>query len=184
MRKVLWVVGVLAIFVIAGSAAAQSNLPVSPLCDLQTSVAQGEQRTVRVQGVYLAGLEGQYLVDAGCSGRTTAVEFALKSHRLWKRLMKMSNESNDRRHVSGDSDPVLVVFEGEFCGPPVPDSKLPERIRKNYHPAWDNQNSMTKLVVGAIQSVDALPPGHPCAPSKSDPNQWPCFPRESATPQR
>jgi hypothetical protein len=175
MRNVLPMLGMLAIFVMAQNAVARSNLPVSPLCELQVKVAQGEHRTVRVRGVYLAGLEGQYLVDAGCSGRSTDIEFALKSHRLWKRLVQISNESNDRRHASGDSDPVLVVFEGEFYGPPVPDPKLPEAIRKNYHPGWDNNSSMTKLVVHAIQSVEALPSNHPCAPRKSDPNQWPCF---------
>ena len=166
--------GMLAIFVMVENAFAQSNLPVSPLCELQVKVAQGEHRTVRVEGVFLAGLEGQYLVAAGCSGRSTHIDFALKSHRLWKRLVKMSNKSNERRHVSGYSDPVLVVFEGEFYGPPVPDPKLPEGFRKIYHPGWD-YNSMTKLVVHAILSVEALPSDHPCAPPKSAPNQWPCF---------
>lgn len=87
----------------------------------------------------------------------------------------MSNKTNAQKHASGDSDAVLIVFEGEFYGPRVPDPKLPEAIRKNYHPAWDNNNSMTKLVVHAIQSVEALPADHPCAPPKSNPNQWPYF---------
>jgi hypothetical protein len=69
-----------------------------------------------------------------------------------------------------------VVFEGEFYGPQVPDPKLPEAIRKNYHPGWDHMNaSMTKMVVHTIQSVEPLPSDHPCASPKSDPNQWPCF---------
>ena len=131
---------------------------------------------VRVEGVYVAGLEGEYLVAASCSGRSTDIEFALKSHRFWKRLVKMSNQSNELRHVSGDSDPVQVVFEGEFDGPRVPDPKLPEAIRKNYHPGWDHNNaSMTKLVVHVIDSVESLPPGHPCAPPKSSGTEWPCF---------
>jgi hypothetical protein len=175
MRNGLRMFGMLAIFVMAENAVAQPKLPVSPLCELQVKVAQGEHRTVRVTAVYEAGLEGQYLVDPGCSGRSTDIEFALKSHHLWKQLVQMSNKSNDRRRASGDSDPVLVLFEGEFYGPPVPDPKLPEEIRKNYHPGWDNKNSMTKLVVRTIQSVQALPPNHPCAPPKSDPNQRPCF---------
>jgi len=139
-------------------------------------VAQGEHRTVRVEGVYLTGLEGQYLVAAGCSGRRTDIEFELKSHRLWKRLVQMSNKTNTQQHVYGDGDAVLVVFEREFYGPRVPDPKLPEAIRKIYHSGWDHNNvSMTKLVVHAIQSVEALPSDHPCAPPKSDPRQSPCF---------
>jgi hypothetical protein len=175
MRKGLRIAGLLAIMA-ARYTMAESNPPVSSLCDLQVRLAQGEHLTVRVEGVYLAGLEGQLFVAAGCSDRSTDIEFALKSHRLWTRLQQMSNKSNDQRHVSGDGDPVLVVFDGEFYGPPVPDPKLPEAIRKNYHPGWDNNNSMTKLVVQAIQSVGPLPTDHPCAPRKSDPNnKWPCF---------
>jgi hypothetical protein len=178
MRNRLHIFGVLFIALAAGQLAAQSSstLQLDPLCELQTKVAQGEHRPVRVEGVYLAGLEGQYLVTSGCSGRSTSIEFDLKSHRLWKQLVQMSNETNTKKHVSGDGDAVLVVFEGEFYGPQVPDPKLPEAIRKNYHPGWDHNNaSMTKLVVHAIQSVKPLPANHPCAPPKSDPHQWPCF---------
>jgi hypothetical protein len=178
MRNRLRIFALLSMSLMAGHAAAQSppGLQSALLCELQTKVAQGEHRTVRVEGVYLSGLEGQYLVTAGCSGRSTDVEFELTSHRLWKRLTQMSNKTNARKHVSGDGDAVLVVFEGEFYGPRVPDPKLPEGIRKNYHPGWDHNNaSMTKLVVHAIESVEALPADHPCAPPKSDPSKWPCF---------
>lgn len=148
----------------------------APLCELQTKLAQGEHRTVRVEGVYLAGLEGQYLVTSGCSDRSTSIEFELKSHRLWNRLVQMSNRTDNKKHVSGDGDAVLVLFEGEFYGPQLPDPKLPEAIRKIYHPGWDHMNaSMTKMVVHVIQGVEPLPPGHPCAPPKSNPRQWPCF---------
>ena len=57
---------------------------------------------------------------------------------------------------SATATPVLVIFEGEFYGPQLPNPKLPEAIRKIYHPAWDNHNSMTKLIVFAIQSVKPL----------------------------
>jgi hypothetical protein len=177
MRNEFRILGLLSIGLMAGQAAAQSPsaLQLTPLCELQTKVGQGAHRTVRVEGVYLAGLEGQLLVAAGCSGRSTDVEFALKSHRLWKRLVQMSNKTNTRRHVFGDSDPVLVAFEGEFYGPRVPDPKLPEAIRRIYNPAWDNHDSMTKLAVHVILSVEPLPAGHPCAPPKSDPSQRPCY---------
>lgn len=168
----------LVVGLMAGSALAQSSSDsqVVPLCELQTKLAQGEHRNVKVEGVYLSGLEGQYLVTSGCSGRSTSIEFELKTHRLWKELVRLSNRSNTEKHVSGDGDPLLVVFEGEFYGPRVPDPKLPEAIRKNYHPGWDHMNaSMTKMVVHAIEKVQPLPAGHPCAPPKSDPGQWPCF---------
>jgi hypothetical protein len=34
---------------------------------------------------------------------------------------------------------------------------------------------MTKLIVNSIVSVKTLPADHPCAPAKSNPNEWPCF---------
>jgi hypothetical protein len=186
MRSRVHILGSLFVGLTGGQLVAQSSavLPATPLCQLQTQVVQGEHRTVRVEGVYLAGLEGQYLVTSGCSGRSTAIEFALKSHRLWKRLVQMSNKTNAKKHAAGDSDAVLVIFEGEFYGPLVPDPKLPEGIRKNYHPGWDHNNaSMTKLVVRAIQSVEPLPADHACAPVESDPNRWPCFQNPAVTPQ-
>jgi hypothetical protein len=178
MRNRFHMFVLLSILLMAGQLAARSRSTsqLASLCELQTTVVQGEHRTVRVEGVYLAGFEGQYLVTSGCSGRSTDIEFELRSHRLWNRLVQMSNKTNTQKHVSGASDAVLVVFEGEFYGPRVPDPKLPEGIRKNYHPGWDHNNaSMTKLVVYAIQSVEPLPADHPCAPPKSDPKQWPCF---------
>jgi hypothetical protein len=178
MRNQLSFFCVLFAGLVAGRLMAQSSSgsQLVPLCELQTNIAQGEHRAVRVEGVYLAGLEGQYLVTSGCSGRSTDIEFDLKSHRLWKRLVQVSNRTNAEKQASGDSDAVLVVFEGEFYGPRVPDPKLPEAIRKNYHPGWDHMNaSMTKMVVHAIQSVKPLPADHPCAPPKTDPHQWPCF---------
>ena len=177
MCQIRSILCLLIVGLMAGSLVAQSSpdSQLAPLlCELQTKLAQGEQRNVQVEGVYLSGLEGQYLVTWGCSGRSTAIEFELRTHRLWKKLVRLSNVKN--RHVAGDGDAVLAVFEGEFYGPPVPDAKLPEAIRKNYHPAWDPMNaSMTKMVVHAIRSVKPLPPDHPCAPPGSDPKQWPCF---------
>jgi len=176
MRNELRIIGLLAVGLMGNCAVAQSDLPVSSLCELQTKAAQGEHRTVRVEGVYLTGLEAQYLVTSGCGGRSTSIDFELTTHRLWKQLVRLSNQTNTQKHVTGDGDPVLVVFEGEFYGPQAPDPKLPEAIRKNYHPGWDHMNaSMTKMVVHAILSVKALPPDHPCAPPKSDPHQWPCW---------
>src|ERR1035441_8073768 len=171
MRYRFHVFCLLCIGLTAGRLGAQSPAAAqpAPLCELQTHVAQGEHRTVRVEGVFLAGLEGQYLVTSGCSGQSTSIEFALKSHHLWKRLVEMSNKTTTKRHVSGDGDAVLVVFEGEFYGPQLPDPKLPEAIRKTYHPGWDhNDASMTNLVVHAIQSVEPLPADHPCASPRSD----------------
>jgi hypothetical protein len=178
MRNVQRIVWALGLYLVVVETAAQGQLATSSLCDLQVQLTQGEHRPVRVEGVYLAGLEGQLLVVEGCCGRNTAVEFDLKSHRLWKRHVRLSNKTNAQKHVSGDGDPVLVVFEGEFYGPRAPDPKLPEEIRKVYHPAWDNQASMTKLVVHSILSIKTLPVNDPCAPTKSD--KWPCYQRDPA----
>ena len=178
MRQRLPIFCLLIIGLKAGSVLAQSSSDsqIVPLCELQMQLAQGEHRNVQVEGVYLSGLEGQYLVTSGCSRRSTSIEFELKTHRLWKELVQLSNRTNTEKHVSGDGDPVLVVFEGEFYGPRVPDPKLPEGIRKNYHPEWDHMDaSMTKMVVHAIRRVQPLPADHPCAPPKSDLRQSPCF---------
>lgn len=166
----------LTIGLMTGPALAQSpsDLQIVPLCELQTKLTQGEHLNVRVEGVYLSGIDLHYLVTSDCSGRSTRIEFELRTHRLWKELVRLANRTNEKKHVSGDGDPVLVVFEGEFYGPPVPDPKLPEAFRKNYHPGWD-MNASTKMVVHAIQKVQPLPADHPCAPPKSDPHQWPCF---------
>jgi len=170
MRIPLCLLGLLATGLITTrAAAAHPPLSVTSLCELQTKVAEGDHENVRVEGVFLPGLETQGgLVNAGCSGRSTRVELALKTHKNWRKLQQMS----DKR------DELLVVFEGEFYGPPEPDPNLPEAIRKNYHPGWD-YNSMTKLVVQAIQSVEPLPANHPCASSPTQ--KWPCFQHDPAS---
>jgi hypothetical protein len=173
MRKGLRIICLLSLGLLTGQLTAQSASVqrLTSLCELQTKAAQGDHQFVQVEGVYLSGLEGQYLVTSGCSGRSTSIEFGLTTHRLWKQLIRLCNRKESR---SGGA--VLVIFEGEFYGPQVPDPKLPESIRKNYHPGWDHMNaSMTKMVVRAIKGVEPLPSGHPCAPSKGDQNQWPCF---------
>jgi len=178
MRQKPAIFCLLSLGLVTGSALAQSyfDAHLVPLCELQTKLTQGEHRNVQVEGVYLSGLEGQYLVTSGCSGRSTWIEFELRTHRLWKELVRLSNRTDTKRHSLGDGDPVLVVFGGEFYGPRVPDPKLPEPFRKNYRPAWDPMNaSMTKMVVHAIVKVQPLPSDHPCAPPKSDSRQWPCF---------
>jgi len=176
MRIQLPSVALLSIGLMSGRIMAQSasGSQLAALCELQAKMAQGESRNVRVEGVHLAGLEGEYLVDAGCSSSTTMIEFELKTRRNWKKLERLVNKPYEKRQVLGGGEPVLVIFEGVFYGPPVPDPKLPEAIRKIYHPGWDS-NSTTKLVVDAILSVKPLPADNPCAPPKSSPTQWPCF---------
>ena len=170
MRIITRMFRLLAICLLFGQSVAQSRLPTSTLCDLQLQLGEGEHRTVQVEGVYLDGMEGSpYLVAAGCSGRSTVIEFSLRDHRHWRKLRHMWNKRLDETQA-------LVIFEGEFYGPPLPDSKLPEALRKVYHPAWGMfNNGMTKLVVYSIRSVKALPADHPCAPPKTNPSQWPCF---------
>ncbi len=112
MRERLPIFCLLTIGLMAWPALAQSSpdSQLIPLCELQTNLAQGEQENVQVEGVYLSGLEGQYLVTSDCSGRTTWIEFELKTHRLWKELVRLSNRTNTEKHVSGTGDPVLVAF--------------------------------------------------------------------------
>jgi hypothetical protein len=175
MRNVLRAFGLFAFYLVVKQSAAQAQIVASSLCDLQMQVAQGEHRTVRVEGVFLGGIEGNAFVNAGCSGRSTYIEFELKNQKHKKRFWHLVDKTNLRMHWIGDGYPVLVVFDGEFYGPPVPDPRMPENVRKFYHPPWGNAHEMTKMVVYSILSVKALPANHPCAPPKSDPRQWPCY---------
>jgi hypothetical protein len=175
MRNVLHILGLAFICLVFRQVSAEDALPVSSLCDLQAQSTRGDHRTVSLEGIYLAGLEGEYLVSADCSERSTRVEFALKSKRNWETLRRMVNEPyRGKTKISGPGKPVLVIFNGEFYGPPVPDPNLPERIRNVYRPGWDNV-AMTKLIVHSIESVGPVPSDNPCAPPKSTPTQWPCF---------
>jgi hypothetical protein len=118
------------------------------LCVLQKQVAQGEHETVRVSGVYGPGLDRTVLEDAECPSESTWVELALCSHENKEKLRKLLNSS--RR--------AYVVLEGEFYGPPLPDPKLPEAIRKDYHPGWGHLAAFkTKLVVHLIREVKPAP---------------------------
>jgi hypothetical protein len=51
-----------------------------------------------------------------------------------------------------------VVVEGEFYGPPLADPKLPEAVKKDYHPGWGHLAAFkTKLVVHVIHDVKPAP---------------------------
>jgi len=153
MRHTLRILSLFAICLVAKQAAAQAQLPALSLCDLQTRVAQGDHWSVQVEGVYLNGSDARYLVAPVCSGLGTRIEFELKTHRKWNRLVRKSRNFRE----------TLVIFDGEFYGPP----KQPGAIR--------DKNAMTEMVVYSIQSVKALPSHHPCAPPKYDRTQCPCF---------
>jgi hypothetical protein len=173
---VIGIVGLLVSLALVGRASAQEKLPLSSLCDLQSKAIQGEHHEVRVEGVFLAGLEGEEFVDSRCSGTSTMIDLDLRSNHNRNALWRMVYRSykGKRKNVRGGGQPVFVIFDGEFFGPPVPDPKLPPAILKVYHPGWDN-NSMTKLDVYVIESVKPVPRNDPCAPTKANPTQWPCF---------
>ena len=116
----------------------------APLCDLERATKQGEHRPVQVSGIYSAGFEAGVLTDAACPSQYTWVELALKSTANKEKLRSMLDKA----------DKAEVVFEGEFFGSPVPDPKLPEGIRKQYHPGWGHLGAFkTKLIVHKIRRV-------------------------------
>jgi hypothetical protein len=122
------------------------------LCALQEGVAEGEHLTVQVAGTYILGLDQGPLEDAACPTQSTWVELALQSDRKKEKLRRLLDHSG-KAHV---------VFLGEFYGPGVPDPKLPEAIRKSYHPGWGHLGAFrTKLVVHAIRTVQTVPVDHP-----------------------
>lgn len=172
-----WTIG-LALAALAGGSRppAAPAPPTTPVCAAQKAAAEGGHHQAVIRGIFLAGLEGDYLVGSGCIGQSTFVVFDLNSLRLRGKLDRMANASNQAEHVRGDGNPVMVVFQGEFFGPPLPDPKLPEKIRRIYHPTWGPQgHGATKLEVHAIVSVAPVPANSPCAPPKGRPRDSPCF---------
>lgn len=129
-----------------------SNGPeAKSLCSLQDSVVEGTHEAVRVSGVYGPGLDHTVLEDAACPSGSTWVELALRSQENKEELRKLLDSS--RR--------AYVVVEGEFYGPPLPDPKLPEAIKQDYHPGWGHLAAFkTKLVVHAIRDVKPAPTDH------------------------
>ena len=149
MQRVVHPVCVLCL--LAGACLGQSaptDIRDVSLCLLQESVRQGEHETVRVSGVFSEGLELGILDDAACPKESTWVELELRSKRNREKLSRLLDRSRQ----------AYVVFEGEFYGPPLPDTKLPENIRNAYHPNWGHLGCCrTKLVVHAIRDVKAAP---------------------------
>ena len=90
MRHALRILSLFAICLVARQSAAQSRLPALSLCDLQMRVAQGDHWSVQVEGVYLNGSDARYLVAPVCAGLGTRIEFELKTHRKWNRLVRKS----------------------------------------------------------------------------------------------
>jgi hypothetical protein len=130
------------------TASPQTGPKVEALCSMQQTVRQGDHMSVRVSGVF-TGLELGTLQDPNCPNEYTWVELDLTSEKNKEKL----------RTVLEGSDRADVVFEGVFYGPPVPDPKLPEGLRKAYHPGWGHLGAFrTKLLVHQIAAVKlALP---------------------------
>ena len=121
---------------------------MASLCSLQQKIGIGDHESVRVSGIYNAGPDRGVLEDAACPKEGTWVELDLKSEQNKQKLSEIFDRS--RR--------AYVVFEGEFYGPPLPDPKLPEAIRKSLHPGWGHLGAFkSKLVVHAIREVKAAP---------------------------
>ena len=130
-------------FAVSGCNESQSG-GSSTLCALQTKVSEGTHTRVRTSGVYFDRLERRTIEDPKCAERATWVEFDLSSQ---------ENEAALRQSVNSTGT-AKVVFEGDFYGPPQPDPKLPESMRKAFRPRWGHLGCcQTKLVVHSIKEV-------------------------------
>ncbi len=120
------------------------------LCDLP-QLAPGTHKSVRIGAVASVGTDMGVLRDTRCpSVKPTWFELSLTSKRNRNKLHKQIESSGK----------AAVIVSGELYGPPEPDAKLPESIRKNYHPGWGHLGSFPmKLVVFRIESV--APAGTP-----------------------
>jgi hypothetical protein len=140
----------LAMYFLALPCFGQSSPKSTSLCKYQKDATEGSHTTVQVAGVFGEGLELGTLSNAACPEETTWVELALRDNKNKEKLRTILEDS----HVNQAS----VVFEGEFYGPPPPAPKLPEAIRKSYHPNWGHLNCCrTKHVVHVIRDVKATP---------------------------
>jgi hypothetical protein len=143
---------VAALFPAAVFALPQTNQESVSLCALQEKVPEGGHINVRVSGIYSGGLGMGTIEDTACPDRTVWVELALRSDRNKKKLKSLLDGP-------GRAD---VVFEGEIYGPPLPDPKLPEALKKEYHPGWGHLGAFkTKLVVQIIREVTVAPRSTP-----------------------
>lgn len=114
------------------------------LCTLAAKTARGAHINAQIQGIYEQGLESTTLRDPACPNVLTWIEFALQTKRNWTKLQGQVDRSGE----------AYVFFEGEFYGPPLPDHKLPEPLRKAFPPLWGHMSCCpTRLVVHSIQSV-------------------------------
>lgn len=148
-------VGIVVCF-ITGACFAQT-VQENSLCSLKEKVAQGEHISVRVSGVYSAGPENSTLDDPACPiapYQSTWVEFDLSTKHNDKQLRELLEHSQQ----------VNLAVEGEFYGPPLPDSKLPEALQKSFAPHWGHLGCCrTKLVVHKILDVKAVSADHPAS---------------------
>jgi len=151
MRKTLYAAGWFAACWVTGMCFANAEQKES-LCVLQAKVTEGAHVRVQVGGVFSIGLENGTLEDPVCPAQATWVELGLQSERNKEKLRRLLERSGR----------AYVVLEGEFYGPGVADPKLPEAIRKSYHPGWGHLAAFrTKMVVRTIRSVRAVPAGKP-----------------------
>jgi hypothetical protein len=145
-------VGILVLASVTVAESQSKQLRIS-LCSSQGKVAEGEHLTVAVAGIYQGGLGDSgpamgVLYDDACPDQNAWVEIDLQSSVNRKKLNQLLERSDRAR----------VVFEGELYGPPAPDPKLPEAIRKAYHPGWGHLGAFkTKLVVRVIREVTTAP---------------------------
>ncbi len=138
---------------------ASKGRQATSLCSLQQKVTEGNHESVRVSGIFREGLDLGTLQDVSCPNEITWVELDLRSGRNKGKLRSLLYHSRQ----------AYVVLDGEFYGPPVPDPKLPEAIRKSYHPGWGHLAAFkTKLVVHAIRDVKVVPTGPKITPPSNE----------------
>ena len=146
-------IGLLLVYLAAGTCLGQSKQAQTTLCGLQGKVTEGEHKSIKVSGVYQGGLGATgpamgVLEESSCPDQNAWVEIALKTNMNRKKLSELLDRANR----------AYVVFEGDLYGPPLPDPKLPENLRKISRPGWGHLGAFkTKLVVHTIRYVAPAP---------------------------
>ena len=146
-------IGLLSVYLAAGTCLGQSKQAHTTLCGLEGKVTAGEHISVKVSGIYEGGVGATgpamgSLYESSCRDQDAWVEIALKTNLSREKMNALLDRANR----------AYVVFEGDLYGPPLPDPKLPENIRKLSHPGWGHLGAFkTKLVVHTILYVAPAP---------------------------
>lgn len=139
---------VVAIASLTGCKARSDETKLTSLCVAQQRASEGSHEAIAVTAIFSEGFDRGTIQDPACPKESVWAELDLRSDENREELRRMIEHSRRAR----------VTVEGELYGPPLPDPKLPQSIRRSYHPGWGHLGAFrTKLVIHTIREVKEAP---------------------------